>query len=801
MPKTLRFLAAVVASATALIGISAPSTQAAVAAPNTVISGTLAGTLTQSNATACPTWGVAGGSDVGPECAAVVIGLLTDGRVFRSTATGSKSFRLVVKADATARQEMTLHLMRADGSYVGPVVLSASGVVSISPSAPSLPLGRVTVRKVGPLSGFATATVPLSIRGTTKVRMVAGGPAGAGRAGLVRMPGAARSLSRTAVQRGQVDLTPCMAWGDKPMDNALPQECYDILVQLLPDMATICPAESTVGLTLIDFPADCVTYLQANLGGNNNGGGGEDCSTVKTGVDSDSDGVPDAIDVDDDGDLIVDTADTNTSAACAIEPTTGIRVGIGRGLPLNYGSVVNGYIPANEFDAMVDDYIGSGFFSIGYYVFQPKMFPSAMMDSDGLMPAAWVSCPGVVWCDPTTSRAINDVNVEMRNAWNAINDETMGMPGTDYFMWDNPANESRFSGGADWMADACATNSGRPCWSSIVQPMRFGSLDANCNSLPYDTTYARPFGVPAGARNFMWQQICNENGAVRSVMGASISPNLNMMVDTVSARDALSAQDVLTLNYLDVNGKVAGVATSLGAYPITAPMMTRVITGEHIYAHVGNTGGFDSPGSEQNPFALSSNGDFKVTFIRPQRPKLDGERGGTAGYHDMYGLNYGIQIELGNALIGCGPGDAMQYDPQNPNIHSVGGSSYVFTGMNMRTDTGTMSTWLTPLADTAVADPNGPAGVKTLTFSVNLRDCLAERLDFLNATYWANAPTPVTLQDFVGPEPLVNHPSINKNGLGCIPMSLAARGVDRTGGTNSALQEFCLTFDPNTWPN
>jgi hypothetical protein len=107
-------------------------------------------------------------------------------------------------------------------------------------------------------------------------------------------------------------------------------------------------------------------------------------------------------------------------------------------------------------------------------------------------------------------------------------------------------------------------------------------------------------------------------------------------------------------------------------------------------------------------------------------------------------------------------------------------------------------------------------GTNTLTFTVDLAQCIAERMDYLNSGNNLTDPADqLTVDDFV-----VAHNSyhgdgtptsplgdgsdlqgvsdklgqINHDEYTCIRINLAARGEAKTGGTDSAIQEMCIQF-------
>ena len=487
-------------------------------------------------------------------------------------------------------------------------------------------------------------------------------------------------------------------------------------------------------------------------------------------------------------------ADPGTKNSCTIEPYKSVRTDIGSGTPMNYAAVRIGLVNDEEFNTQLNDLLGGSNFGIAYYVFSTRFFPGAKVDSDGVIPAVWITCKGVVWCDPNTSKAVLGTNVETKNA-----DGVASSGGNQQNFFEYSLNEPWVTSG---VGDGCATEwFDAPCWSTITKPMRFGGASSSCDTMHYQPSYS-PRGIPTDARNFLWQTVCHQDvgggkSGVRTVQGASIMANLGQLPGSPRAQDVLSPLDVMTLNYPAEQGGVSSVATTLGTYPITAPMIKTLggTTVDYTQPHPlgAMTGGTKAVVWD------NEKGNFTVEFYRPQRSQFPGEEGGT-GLHDLHGLNYGLEIEVGSVQFGCGQGSATGSGGL-PDVTSAYVANAAVWSVNAGNDS--YANFLAPLRDNKVVDsPSEVPGTSTLSLSVDLIQCILDRKDWLmgqgidvasmnlpegspvdgSATNWKSTT------------------GLSSNGEGnCIHVNLNARGEAKTGGTDSAAQGFCLQFAPGTF--
>ena len=793
-------------------GTGAASSKSAIPSGSTLtITGTLQSAFTKLTGGNCSTISLSSKD----ACGLRVVAILPNGQLFTSTPDGSAiKFKIVVKASIAKRAKMTLHLIRGNGAYVGPVVLSSAnsiGKTGMTSYANTADLGLVTLKSVSSKTAYATAQkAPGAVLVGTGVRLVNGAPTGAGKAGFVARTTGPQLHIQSMRSGGGLRLfdgpQSCASFANNPDTNAMSSACWDDLAGGMTGFSANCPKVSTANKNKTQWSTGCRNWWNSQMGsgGSNNGGGSgggsqDPCASATIGGDSDGDGLPDAIDVDDNGDLVVDTTDPSANNGCSLEPYKSIRSELGNGVPLNYGTVVNNVQSDEAFNAAVNNFLGGSNFAISYYAYRPESFPNAKL-VNGLIPAVWVSCDGVIWCDPATSRAVNGINIEMNNYGNEVNTNPNGQNASN-FSFEHPANANGFTGGsAAWRSAPCSDGQQgpmAPCWGEMTRPLRFETSNSNCDNggvtVPYVKDYL-PTGLPTNAKNFLWQTVCHstsQGGRDRTVLGAGITPlTNNLAVNTdgdstnnVLAQNAISPNDVLNLNYLDSAGSVNSIASTLGAYPITAPMVTKFTTGGQDFNTIDtSTHTMTDVGTNQHAVTVAADGNLTLTFLRPQRQTLPGEAGDTSGYRDLFGLNYGLQIEAGGAQFGCGEGQAATYDPNAQNVHAVGTNKYSningnFTRRDSASNDST-SGYLAPLTDTASGFvPFATAGSQTLSFTVNLKECLAERASWLSATYWNG-----------------NVPSLNQ-----WRFNLVARGEDKTGGTDSALQSFNLDISNLVW--
>ena len=806
----------------------------------------------------------------GPVANIKVVAIQPSGAMYESGLTGADGVFTVaampgVNADV---RNTSLQMVDSRGGYLGPIIFNARGVTGLGNQTIDtavLNVGRVTVADNH--SWGKVAVTPRSL-GSAKTSLSNGRPVGAGYAGYVPVAVGAKTRSAVAVLSGSHGLTihyatmaDCSALsgpGDLPGSA-----CWDWISGvggLAPCFGMSLPLGTNMD-TWISDPAHsaCAAAIMSMGGGGGDGGGGSaDCSSVNPGADDDADGIPNAVDVDDNGDGVVDMADPNENNACTVEPTKGIRTELGTGTPLNYGDVVyNGRSKAN-FEKRVNKVLSTKDFGIGYYVYDTHFLPGAYMDADGVIPAVWVDCPGVGWCDPATSKALNFTNIEQSNA----HPDAMQSPlpeqcseGGMFAYYCNTAFDSLVGhptaspSPATTGSSECANYSNgettsyyMPCWKELTKPLQWGSLDTNCmgvdgaGPLYFNPDYdpASTYTALSGKTNFLWQTLCKESSGdggthERQVLGASLVPNLSAMGLGVSAAAYLSATDILTLSYLtSSDGSTTGsIATTLGAYPITVPMVKKITmlnsdTGDVAmpmdYVNGSSNpnaklwGGNPQNGGEQRALILGPGDKLQIEFYRPQRPAFQGETS-TTGYHDLHGLNYGLEIESGSYLYGCGESSSSTGGDMPDALSNYPTSDGANSDFAASTSSDGGAKALAPLKDTVAADSASeePAS-STITMTLDLSQCFVDRFQWLKDQ---SGYGDISLSDFeVGNSYNQDGTATNwmddtwandhnlvapHGGRTCLPMSLTARGEARTGGTDSGRVDLCVQFKSGTF--
>jgi hypothetical protein len=259
------------------------------------------------------------------------------------------------------------------------------------------------------------------------------------------------------------------------------------------------------------------------------------------------------------------------------------------------------------------------------------------------------------------------------------------------------------------------------------------------------------------------------------------------------------------LNYLTPGGGVGSIATTIGAYPITTPLARFFGNGDGDIASVDYAS--DSPlGAVGNAVVVSGDSPLlSVEFNRPQREQFPGEVG-TTGYHDLHGLNYGLQFELGDTQFGCGAGE-LRSNTGSSDTWTVG-SAYSGSDQFVTSDGGDdYANQLTPLRDAVPDSPTQAPGVEQLRFTVDLVKCfedrgawLADAFSTLQSNEWSFSMADLNLpQGAEADGTATNWMDSQFGGNGsCIMASLVARGEAKTGGTDAANQQFCLQFAPGT---
>ena len=454
-----------------------------------------------------------------------------DGTATTASIKSNGAFKLSVPSSRA--KNATLHLISGNGDYYGPVVLARSK--SKTTGYTRLNNKTVNLGAISKKTGFAiVGTTPASgtystKAGTVKVAKKTGAPLGAGKLGLVKVASSAAELSR----KGEMQ----------------------------------------------------------SGGGNGSGGGGQQgggqqfsptdpCGTA-VGGDCDKDGVPNAFDVDDNGNLTIDMTDAVSVASTAKLLTySDVRPSIGNTINANAGATPE---QINAFLGSANAQTPTGLALTFYYSSQ-----DLIGQSSGTLTSVWATCgTGAPWCAPGTGTA----------TVSGFSEFPQILPDVAQF------------GSVSWGAytgSTCATQ-GQPCQPSATPSPGNGFQSSSQQ------------GAPAGS----------------SVWTAFTKPNAADTLGTVNA------DSVLTLNYRGNGVTQSQKPIAISPYFVTTPAITNVTTGATSralsYPYTANEGT-----NRSNGFQLGADGNLSLTLWRPQRLALPGEAG---QFYDVGGLHYGITLD------------------------------------------------------------------------------------------------------------------------------------------------------------
>lgn len=456
-----------------------------------------------------------------------------DGTATTGTIKSNGSFKLSVPSSRA--KNATLHLISGTGDYYGPIVIArnkakTTGYMRLNNK--TVKLGTISKKTGFALVGTAPATGTYSTKaGTVKVAKKTGAPLGAGKLGLVKVATSAAELAR----KGEMQ-----------------------------------SGSGTGGGT----------------GGSNGSSGGQQysptdpCGTA-VGGDCDKDGVPNAFDVDDNGNLTIDMTDAVSVASTAKLLTySDVRPSIGNTVNANAGATPE---QINAFLGSTSTTTPTGLALTFYYSGE-----DLIGQASGTLTSVWATCgTGAPWCAPGTGTA----------TVSGFSEYPQILPDVAAF------------GSVSWgtyTGSTCATQ-GQPCQPSST-PSPGNGFQSSAQQ-----------GAPAGS----------------SVWTAFTKPNAADTLGTVNA------DSVLTLNYRGTGITQSQKPIAISPYFVTTPAITNVVTSAMnralSYPYTANEGT-----SRSNGFQLGADGNLALTLWRPQRLGLPGE---TSQFYDVGGLHYGLTLD------------------------------------------------------------------------------------------------------------------------------------------------------------
>jgi len=311
------------------------------------------------------------------------------------------------------------------------------------------------------------------------------------------------------------------------------------------------------------------------------------------GADCDSDGIINALDADDDGDKVLDIADTSTKnyESQKFTPWSTLFLSMTTALNANIDSFTPEEL-ITEIEAAVG---GENTFNISFFL----NFTSEVAQS---YDAVWVDCGSVAYC----------ANTESATAIGGAPSQQLG----------NGYNELYCT----------EFNSGGGCESSPLWRTVPGALfDAN-----FTATAVTGTGI--------------FNGLVRSVVGGNYGWAGAMQPRTGpgTLSKVISGDPYILKLRTATSGAITEMPVSLGGFFITVPAL-KSVNGVPI--------DYQAPlGTRENPIVIDSDGIMDLSFWRPQRQSV-AAAGETSAFMDMGGLRYGLIFgsNEGEALVAAGP--------------------------------------------------------------------------------------------------------------------------------------------------
>lgn len=397
---------------------------------------------------------------------------------------------------------------------------------------------------------------------------------------------------------------------------------------------------------------------------------GESCgkSDQTLGTDCDKDGVPNAVDADDNNDGKVDMADQKTSSFEAQKylPWSTLYLEAGTGSRRTLNANITGLTEAD-----IEEAIGgnNGTFAVNFYISLP---PGEAESYENV----WVDCGVISYCSTesgtaSTGAPSGNVGEEFNRLW---------CPGD--------------------------LNSAGGCESPIPWKTYTGT---KFNSSGKGTKIDAP-GVSNALTYF------NNNGG--GVWAGSMVPNTG--AGTLSK---FLAGDPYMLKLKPLSGAaVVERPMSLGAYFVTVPAV-KTVNGTAVDYSASSI-----IGSRYNPIVLESSGEIALSVWRPQRLAVSGVDQVAEGqkFVDLGGLRYGLILNASGGSESALKATGEQREVGCSSASAAG--NYTEVGSLARTpDNDPQEQWnlnLWPLTDKAV---DGPVSVDSvLTITLNLKKCVAE---------------------------------------------------------------------------
>lgn len=530
-----------------------------------------------------------------------------DGNATTAKIRGGGKFTL--KVPKSRARNATLHLLTRTGDYAGPVVLGrkkSTGYVRITTKTTKV--GTITRKRGFALASGLKQGTGYATAGSVRVNARTGAPLGAAKLGLVRTGSTAKSAMELARE------------------------------------------------------------TQGGQGGGGQGGGGQqggnpnDPCGGAVGGDCDRDGVPNSLDVDDNGNLTVDFTDqVSVQTTAKLLTYSSVAPRLSGTLNYNTGATRDSI---NAFLGSTSTLEPTGLQLAFYY--QERTITG--QDPSPALDAVWVTCgSSAPWCAPGTSQA----------TISGFSEFPQILPSVPQF---GSTNWSTFTG------STCTTR-GQAC-----QP--------------------QPANYPA----FGFVKSPQQGGSVASnIWTAFAKPN---STDTLGQ---VNADSVINLNYRTTpTGPVNTKPIGISPYFVTTPAITQVVangaTQSLAYPYPAN-----GPGTnDSNGFDLGSAGTIGVTVIPPQRLGLPGE---AEQFYTVGGLYYGLTLDsIRTTPVGNSSGQEQRPNQEaGCSVTAVSG----LTPRPPSNDPQDLWPILGPLVDSTPTDGPATT-VRTVAFTADIKACIAK---------------------------------------------------------------------------
>jgi hypothetical protein len=387
-----------------------------------------------------------------------------------------------------------------------------------------------------------------------------------------------------------------------------------------------------------------------------------DLNGTETGQDLDCDSVPNAIDVDDNGNGSLDILDQSTNDradksnyTASIATYSDMRASMESKLNINAPGATLSSLTTNIGSLLSGKDASGGGFSLAVFLGDWSLIAAAGTAPD----AVYIECPGIKWCD------------------------AVGGTGTALINGNSEMNE--ISGAAEY-------------WIAPKEWKSFASTEFSRAGIKASDSYKTN-----GLYKF------TQNNQVR--WAAFLTPNYK----EADVATVVRANDVMILHSV-AGGNDVAIPVTVSPFFVTTPYLkSATADGAKVDKENANFG--------KGHMKIGSDGKLGLEFWRPQRMVLEGETGpaGFESFKSQHGLNYGINVSSAringqqiqpSAEVGCAGADVDNYYKSTTLKTST--KSYGDPAEDPASDFWALKD------ETGDSDPDN-----VLDLEINLKDCLS----------------------------------------------------------------------------